>query len=62
MQITKHNNNTNISNTINFIQLIKELELSTGYKSNKRRINYRLLNNESITLNQYTYFKNKGGF
>jgi len=57
MQISKHNNNSNRFKTISFIQLIKDLELFTGYKQNKTKLNYRLLNNECIKLNDNEYFK-----
>ena len=57
MQITKHNNNSNHYKTISFIQLIRDLELFTGKKQNRIKLNYRLLNNESIKLNDNEYFK-----
>ena len=57
MQISKYNNNTHLDKIINFTRLINELELSNGYKVNKRRLNYRLLNNESIKLNDNEYFR-----
>ena len=56
MQITKHNNNSNRYKTINFNQLINDLELSTGKKQNRIKLNYRLLQHENIYLNDYTYF------
>jgi len=57
MQISKHNNNSNTDKTISFIQLINDLELFTGYKQNRIKLNYRLLNNECIKLNDNEYFK-----
>ena len=58
MQITKHNNNSNRYKNINFNQLINDLELSTGKKQNRIKLNYRLLNNENIINNKFTYSKN----
>ena len=61
MLITKKHNNSNRYNTINFNRLISELELSTGKKQNRIKLNYKLLNNESIINNDFTYFKKTGG-
>lgn len=60
MQITKKHNNSNRIKTISFIHLISELEL-TGIKQNRASVNYRLLNNECIKYNDYTYFRKIGG-
>jgi len=57
MQIKKYNNNSNHSQTISFIQLINDLELFTGKKQNRIKLNYRLLNNECIKINDNEYFK-----
>ncbi len=56
MLITKHNNNSNNTHTIKFNQFVTELELFTGKKQNRINLNYRLLNNESIFVNDFTYF------
>jgi len=61
MQIKKYNNNSNHSQTISFIQLINDLELFTGKKQNRIKLNYRLLNNECIKINDNEYFKKIGG-
>ena len=61
MLITKKHDNSNRYDTINFNHLISDLELSTGKKQNRIKLNYRLLNNESIINNDYTYFKKIGG-
>jgi hypothetical protein len=55
MLIVKHDN-SNKYDTIKFNQLINELELFTGVKQNRINLNYRLLNNESIYINDFTYF------
>jgi len=57
MQIKKYNNNSNHSQTISFMQLINDLELFTGKKQNRIKLNYRLLNNECIKINNNEYFK-----
>jgi len=57
MQIKKYNNNSNHSQTISFTQLVKDLELFTGKKQNRIKLNYRLLNNECIKINDNEYFK-----
>ena len=62
MLITKHDNNSNHHKTINFIQLVKDLELFTGKAQNRIQLNYRLLNNENIYINDFTYFNKIGGF
>ena len=56
MLITKHDNNSNKHKTINFTQLVNDLELFTGRKQNRINLNYRLLNHESIFVNDFTYF------
>lgn len=61
MQITKRNNNSNHIKTILFNHLISDLELSTGRKQNRIKLNYRLLSNESIHCNDFTYFNKIGG-
>ena len=61
MLITKHDNNSNKHKTINFTQLVNELELFTGLKQNRISLNYRLLNNENIYCNDFTYFNKIGG-
>jgi len=61
MQIKKYNNNSNRSQTVSFIQLIRDLELFTGHTQNRIKLNYRLLNNECIKINDNEYFKKIGG-
>ena len=61
MLITKYDNNSNHSHTIKFKQLVNDLELFTGRKQNRIKLNYRLLNNENIYLNEFTYFNKIGG-
>lgn len=46
---------SNHHKTISFDQLVDELE-ATGKKQNRLKLNYRLLNNEDIYLNEFTYF------
>ena len=60
MLITKKNN-SNIHKTINFNQLVNDLELFTGKKQNRIKLNYRLLSNENIYCNDFTYFNKIGG-
>jgi len=57
MQIKKYDNNSNRYQTISFTQLINDLELFTGKKQNRIKLNYRLLNNECIKINDNEYFK-----
>ena len=56
MLITKHDNSNN-AHTIKFNQLVNELELYTGKKQNRIKLNYRLLNQENIYCNEFTYFR-----
>ncbi len=46
---------SNHHKTISFNQLVDELE-ATGQKQNRPKLNYRLLNNEDIFFNEFTYF------
>ena len=57
MKIKKYNQLNNKVKFINFIQLIKELE---GLKENNVKLNYRMLNNEVIQVNNIKY--QRGGF
>ena len=57
MEIKKYNQLNNKVKFINFIQLIKELE---GLKENNVKLNYRLLNNEVMQVNNIKY--QRGGF
>ena len=57
MKIKKYNQLNNKVKFINFLQLIKELE---GLKENNIKLNYRLLNNEVIQVNNIKY--QRGGF
>ena len=61
MLITKRSNNSNKHKTINFNQLVNDLELFTGLKQNRISLNYRLLNNENVYCNDFTYFNKIGG-
>lgn len=56
MQISKLNNNSNRYKTINFDQLINDLELFTGKKQDRIKLNYTLLKHENIYYNEFTYF------
>ena len=56
MLIKKHDNNSNNTHTIKFKDFVSQLELLTGVKQNRISLNYRLLNNESIFVNDFTYF------
>jgi len=58
MQIKKYNNNSNRSQTISFTQLINDLELFTGKKQNRIKLNYRLLNKE-VNLMYYVTMTDK---
>ena len=60
MLITKYNDNK--QDTIKFTELVNDLELYTGKKCNRIKLNYRLLNNENININGFTYNKKIGGF
>ena len=62
MLITKHDNNSNKHKTINFTQLVNDLELFTGQKQNRINLTHRLLNNECINIDDVTYNKKIGGF
>ncbi len=57
MKIKKYNQLNNKVKFINFLQLIKELE---GLKENNIKLNYRLLNNEVMQVNNIKY--QRGGF
>ena len=57
MKIKKYNQLNNKVKFINFLQLIKELE---GLKENNVKLNYRLLNNEVMQVNNIKY--QRGGF
>ena len=48
--------------TIKFTQFVNDYELFTGIKVNRSKLNYRLLNNECINVNGFTYNKKIGGF
>ena len=57
MKIKKYNQLNNKVKFINFLQLIKELE---KLKENNIKLNYRMLNNEVIQVNNIKY--QRGGF
>ena len=62
MLIIKYGN-SNKYDTIKFNDFINEYERFTGTKCNRVKLNYRLLNNESICVNGFTYYKKiNGGF
>lgn len=56
MLISKLNNNSNRYKIINFDRLVNDLELSTGRKQNRIKLNYRLLNHEQLYNNDFAYF------
>ena len=53
---------SNKYDTIKFNDFINDLELFTGLKCNRIKLNYRLLNNENININDTMYNKKIGGF
>ena len=61
MLIIKHGK-SNKYDTIKFNDFINEYELFTGVKVNRVKLNYRLLNNECIKINDTIYNKKIGGF
>ena len=61
MLITKRSN-SNKYDTIKFNDFVNDLELFTGKKYNRVKLNYRLLNNENIKINDTMYNKKIGGF
>ena len=52
---------SNHHKTISFDQLVDELE-ATGKKQNRLKLNYRLLGNEDIYFNEFTYFNQARGW
>lgn len=60
MLITKKDK-SNHHKTISFNQLVGELE-ATGKKQNRVKLNYRLLSNKDIYLNEFTYFNKARGW
>ena len=61
MLIIKHSK-SNKYDTIKFNEFINEYELFTGLKCNRVKLNYRLLNNDTIKINDTMYNKKIGGF
>ena len=61
MLIVKRSN-SNKYDTIKFNDFINEYEKFTGVKVNRSKLNYRLLNNECININDTIYNKKIGGF
>ena len=61
MLITKRSN-SNKYDTIKFNEFINEYELFTGLKCNRVKLNYRLLNNECIIVNDTMYNKKNRRF
>ena len=61
MLIIKHGN-SNKYDTIKFNDFINTYEKFTRVKVNRSKLNYRLLNNENITINDTIYNKKIGGF
>ena len=61
MLITKHGN-SNKYDIIKFNDFINTYEKFTGAKVNRSKLNYRLLNNENININDTIYNKRIGGF
>ena len=61
MLIIKHGN-SNKYDTIKFNDFIDTYEKFTGIKVNRSKLNYRLLNNENININDTMYNKKIGGF
>ena len=61
MLIVKRSN-SNKYDTIKFNDFINEYELFTGLKCNRVKLNYRLLNNECIIVNDTMYNKKNRRF
>ena len=61
MLIVKRSN-SNKYDTIKFNDFINTYESFTGLKCNRVKLNYRLLNNENININDTMYNKKIGGF
>ena len=61
MLITKRSN-SNKYDTIKFNDFVNTYEKFTGIKVNRSKLNYRLLNNENININDTIYNKKIGGF
>ena len=62
MLIVKHGK-SNKYDTIKFSDFIDTYEKFTGIKVNRRKLNYRLLNNDTIKINDTVYNKKiNGGF
>ena len=61
MLIVKRSN-SNKYDTIKFNDFINTYEKFTGVKVNRSKLNYRLLNNECININDTIYNKKIGGF
>ena len=61
MLIVKRSN-SNKYDTIKFNDFINTYEDFTGMKVNRSKLNYRLLNNENIKINDTIYNKKIGGF
>ena len=61
MLIIKHGN-SNKYDTIKFNDFIDTYEKFIGVKVNRVKLNYRLLNNEYININDTMYNKKIGGF
>ena len=60
MLIIKHGT-SNKYDTIKFNDFINTYEKFTGIKVNRVKLNYRLLNNENININDTIYNKKIGG-
>ena len=61
MLIIKHGT-SNKYDTIKFNDFVNTYEKFTGIKVNRSKLNYRLLNNENININDTIYNKKIGGF
>ena len=61
MLIVKRSN-SNKYDTIKFNDFIDTYEKFAGVKVNRSKLNYRLLNNENININNTIYNKKIGGF
>ena len=53
---------SNKYDTIKFNDFVNTYEKFTGMKVNRSKLNYRLLNNENININDTIYNKKIGGF
>lgn len=54
MDVFKKDKN-NLCNKMSFTQFVDDIELLTGKKQNKVKLNYKLLSREDMHIGNYTY-------